>query len=250
MPDHRTEELALDDPRTTALTPPSGALDDVPASGEQVRPGSLADRDLIIRFQGDDLDAFEVFFERYRALIFRTAYGLTGDRQAAEEILQDTFLRAHRHRDSLRVDVSPVPWLHRVALNLCYSRLGRRKLPVEPIGETTHEVRDGGLGPDDQVEREELRRSIRTGIAALPPKHQSVIVLYYLHGLSLQETSAALGIALGTVKSRLHYALAGLRDQLAAERHLADPDVPGAQAGATPVSIVALGGTIERRARR
>lgn len=247
--DHRTEERTLDDPRATAQTPPSVEPNDVPAIGEQLQPGLDADRDLIIRFQRDDLDAFEAFFERYRALIFRTAFGLTGDRQVAEEILQDTFLRAHRHRHTLRTDVSPVSWLHRVALNLCYSRLGRRKLPVEPIGETTRQVRDGGLDPADQAEREELRRFIHTGIAALPPKHQSVIVLYYLHGMSLQETSATLGIALGTVKSRLHYALAGLRDHLVAERHVAGPELPAPLAAVAQVSIVALDRAIERRMR-
>ena len=76
----------------------------------------------------------------------------------------------------------------------------------------------------------------------MPPKHQSVIVLYYLHGMSLQETAQALGIAVGTVKSRLHYALAGLRNHFATERHGAPvetqiPTVAGVQA----VLIVALG---------
>ena len=56
--------------------------------------------------------------------VFRTAYGLTGDRGLAEEILQDTFVRAYRHRANLWADRSPLPWLNRVALNLCYSRLG------------------------------------------------------------------------------------------------------------------------------
>ena len=187
--------------------------------------GRPTDAELIRRLQADELDAFEAFFERYRGLIHRTAYGLTGDAGAAEEILQDTFIRAYRHRASLRTDVSPVPWLHRVALNLCYSRLGRRRLNVEPIGETTTELREPSLEPAEHAEREELRRSIRSGVAALPPKHQSVVVLYYLHGMSLLETSEALGIALGTVKSRLHYALHALRGHLAAERP--EPGMPG-----------------------
>ena len=97
--------------------------------------------------QADDLDAFEAFFARHRGLIERTAYALIGDRQAAEEVLQDTFLRAYRHRASLRTDVSPVPWLYRVALNLCYSRLARRRLHEEPIGETTAELRDHNPEP-------------------------------------------------------------------------------------------------------
>ena len=177
--------------------------------------GQCPDAELVRRFQADDLDAFEQFFERHRTLIYRTAYGLTGDHGAAEEILQDTFVRAYRHRASLRADVSPVPWLHRVALNLCYSRLGRRRLPAGPIGPAeVATLRDGSVEPAEWAEREELRQAVRDGIAALPPKHQSVVVLYYLHGLSLQETATALGIRLGTVKSRLHYALETLRLRL------------------------------------
>ena len=184
--------------------------------------------------QGDDLDAFEAFFRRHRPLIERTALALTGDPQVAEEVLQDTFLRAYRHRRSLRLDVSPVPWLYRVALNLCYSRLGRRKLAIEPIGETTvGTLRDHGPEPSEVAEREELRRSIRRGIAALPEKHQLVIVLYYLNGLSLQETADALGIRLGTAKSRIHYALHALREHLAGERQ---PELPD---GAVPVPLPA-----------
>lgn len=169
--------------------------------------------------QADDLDAFEVFFARHRTLIYRTAYGMTGDPQAAEEVLQDTFARAYRHRAVLLPNVSPVPWLHRVALNLCYSRLDRRRLKAEPIVEATiAHLRDGGVEPEERAEQQELRQIVREGIAALPPKHQNVVVLYYLHGLSLQETASFLDVRLGTVKSRLHYALRSLRSHLEGDR--------------------------------
>ena len=191
-----------------------------------VATAAATDRDLVRLMQADDLQAFEAFFARHRGLIQRTAYALTGDQQAAEEVLQDTFIRAYRHRGSLRTDVSPVPWLYRVALNLCYSRLARRRLSLEPISDATSELRDHALEPLELVERAELRQSIRRGVAALPEKHQLVIVLYYLQGLSLQETAETLGIRLGTAKSRIHYALHALRDHLVAERpaHLLSPD--------------------------
>ena len=177
------------------------------------------DADLITRMQSDDLDAFEVFFLRHRSSIYRTAYGLTGDPQAAEEVLQDTFARAYQRRSILRTDVSPLPWLHRVAINLCYSRLGRRRLFTGPIDDIEAGlVRDIAIEPAERAERRELRQIVREGVAALPPKHQTVVVLYYLHGMSLQETAALLGIRLGTVKSRLHYALRSLRTQLEADR--------------------------------
>jgi len=179
----------------------------------------FTDAQLIRRMQADDLDAFEVFFARHRTLVYRTAYGLTGDRHAAEEVLQDTFARAYRHRQTLMTEVSPVPWLHRVALNLCYSRFDRRRLKAEPIDESNVAgLRDGAIEPHARAEQLELRRIIRDGIAALPPKHRSVVVLYYLHGLSLQETASFLDVRLGTVKSRLHYALRSLRGHLEGDR--------------------------------
>jgi RNA polymerase sigma-70 factor (ECF subfamily) len=190
-----------------------------PALVRAMEPERSADTELVRRMQADDLDAFEEFFMRHRSSIYRTAYGLTGDRLAAEEILQDTFARAWQRRTTLMVDVSPVPWLHRVALNLCYSRLGRRRLRSEPIEDSmAGTLPDGATEPDERAERQELRGIVRDGVAGLPPKHQSVVVLYYLHGLSLQETAELLDVRLGTVKSRLHYALRTLRSRLEADR--------------------------------
>lgn len=192
---------------------------DVAARYTVTQAGQASDPDLVRRIQADDLDAFETLFERYRAPIYRTAYGLTGELGAAEEILLDTFARAWQRRMILLPDVSPLPWLHRVALNLCYSRLGRRRLDFEPIGDAViAEIRDGVAEPAERAERRELRQLVREGVAALPPKHQNVVILYYLHGLSLQETADQLGVRLGTVKSRLHYALRGLRAQLEGDR--------------------------------
>ena len=191
---------------------------------------------LLERMQRDDLDAFEAFFERYRTPIYRTAYGLTGDPQVAEEVLQDTFARAYQRRHILRTDVSPLPWLHRVALNLCYSRLGRRRLPSSPMEDSVVGlVRDLATEPAEHAEQQELRRIVRDGVAHLPEKHQSVVILYYLHGLSLQETAALLDIRLGTVKSRLHYALRALRTGLEGDRRFGgaygqtDPSEPNAE---------------------
>lgn len=186
-----------------------------------------SDTELVACMQRDDLAAFEVFFARHRSLIYRTAYGITWDPQAAEEILQDTFARAYRHRRSLRLDMSPVPWLYRVALNLCYSWLSRRRIQTEPIGDqTTSQLRDGSTEPAEQAEQAELGRIVREGIAALPEKHRSVVVCYYLHRLSLQETADLLGLRLGTVKSRLHYALRALRLELERDQRLGEAYLP------------------------
>lgn len=215
--------------RPAAVEAPAGA----------VRPPHT---DLLLAMQAGDLAAFEALFERYRGPVFRTAYGLTGDRQAAEEILQDTFARAWQRRDTLNPDVSPLPWLHRVALNLCYSRLGRRRLPSEPLAdETSGAVRDAATEPAETAERRELRQLVRERVAALPPNHRSVVVLYYLHDLSLKETADLLELRLGTVKSRLHYALRSLRADLEADRRFGGAyGSPAADAPIDPVPMATL----------
>ncbi len=179
-------------------------------------PSTISDAELIRGMQADDLEMFEAFYTRFRVFVFRTAYGLTGDREFAEEVLQDTFVRAYRNRSSLLADRSPLPWLNRVALNLCYSAHGRRRVPIRPMDDATSDrLRDQQIEPAEWAEQQELCRWVRDGVAALPAKQRSVVVLYYLDGLSLQETSTALKLPLGTVKSRLYYALHALRQQLA-----------------------------------
>lgn len=174
---------------------------------------------LISRMAEDDVDALALLFDRYRVPVYRAALALTGDPGASEEVLLDTFGRAYTHRRRLRTDVSPLPWLHKVALNLCYSRLGRRRLRSEPVTDIVAErLIDGGARPDTTAEWSELCLIVREGIAGLSPKHQSVVILYYLEGRSLQETADALGLPLGTVKSRIHHALRDLRGRLSADR--------------------------------
>lgn len=180
----------------------------------------MPDGDLIRRMaEEDDTDALVALFERYRVPVYRAALALTGDHGVSEEVLMDTFGRAFTYRHRLRTDVSPLPWLHKVALNLCYSRLGRRRLASQPVTDAVAErMIDDGAGPAVNAEWAELRVIIHDGIARLSDKHRAVVTLYYLEGRSLQETADALGLPLGTVKSRLHHALRDLRRLLDADR--------------------------------
>lgn len=209
-------------------------------TSQPIRQLDPAEEALLCRIRFDDLDAFEAFFARYRGPVYATAYAVLGDRHAAEEVLQDTFAKAYEWRRRLHPDASPLPWLHRVALNFCYSRLGRRRLPWEPISEAVARlVRDREVGPADSAERAELRSIVRDGIAALPPKHRGVIVLFYLHGRSVNETAEILGIRPGTVKSRLHFGLRSLRARLEDDRRFGGAYEPSraAPAGAAVAAI-------------
>jgi RNA polymerase sigma-70 factor, ECF subfamily len=176
-------------------------------------------KDLVERMQAGDLDAFEEFFNTYKRPVFTTALAITRDPFLAEEVLQDCFVKAYRVRERLDSNRSPLPWLQRVAINLCYSRVARRKQIVEPITSLiTNLVIDLAARPDQVVESREVLEVLQRGIDALPPKQQAAIILYYLHGYSLAEAAEIVDCNVGTMKSRLHYALKALRASLPVER--------------------------------
>ena len=174
---------------------------------------------LVERMQSGDFDAFEEFFNTYKRPIYATAMAITRDPFLAEEVLQDCFVKAYRVRDRLRTDVSPLPWLQRVATNLCYTRVARRRTLAEPITSLiTNLVTDLTSRPEQIVESREIVEVLQRGIDALPPKQQTAVILYYLHGYSLAESAEIAECNVGTMKSRLHYALKALRIRLPVER--------------------------------
>jgi RNA polymerase sigma-70 factor (ECF subfamily) len=174
---------------------------------------------LVARMRSGDPDAFEEFFATYQRPVYITALAITRDPFLAEEILQDCFVRAYRARHRLRTDCSPLPWLHRVATNLCYSRIARRRVIMEPITTLiSNLVADLTSRPEQVVESREIIEVLQRAIDALPPKQQTAVILYYLHGYSLVEAAEIAACSVGTMKSRVHYALKALRSRLPEER--------------------------------
>lgn len=206
------------------------------ASKPGVRVRANQPEGLVERIQSGDVDAFEEFFTTYQRPVFVTALAITRDPFLAEEILQDCFVTAFRCRDRLRRDVSPLPWLQRVTTNLCYTRISRRRRSVtEPLTTLiTDLVADLGARPDQVAESREIVELLQRGIDALPPKQQTAIVLYYLHGYSLAEAAEIAECNVGTMKSRIHYALKALRARLPVERRGLVPGTPRLAADELP----------------
>ena len=176
---------------------------------------STSDSQLIFRLQAGGLDALGILYDRHRGLVFRTAIAITGDSEAAADLLQDVFLRLHRfagHIDPLR----PLePWLYRMTTNLSYTWVKRRQRWLRPL----EDVADWLAGtrkdtPAYQVEQDDSCRQVQQAVLALPLSHRGVVVLYYVNDLSLQEISEILSIPVGTVKSRLHYGRQALKQHL------------------------------------
>jgi RNA polymerase sigma-70 factor (ECF subfamily) len=179
------------------------------------------DRDLVYAARDGELDAFDALFYRYRDGIFRLGLAITKDPSAAEEIVVDTFARAHRALARLEPDSSLRPWLYRVAVNLSYNRKPRKNVVLSSLDEAADEALANEEGsPSNVAEQTELRRLVLAAVEELGPKHRLVVVLHYLNGLNLTEIAEVVECPVGTVKSRLHYALIRLRKHLAAHPEL------------------------------
>jgi RNA polymerase sigma-70 factor, ECF subfamily len=162
-----------------------------------------------------ELSAFEAFYERYATSILRTIQAVVRDRHVAEDLLQECFVRAYRnlHRVDQSVE-SLAPWLHRIALNLAYSRMSQHRAPLPALEVVASILASPLLGPDREIEKSELKRAVWDAVEALDDKYRLVVVLYYLEELPLSEIAARLNMPVGTVKSRLFYARQQLRNAL------------------------------------
>lgn len=176
---------------------------------------TIPDAELIRRLQEADLEALGVLFERYRQRVYRTALAIVRDPAAAEDILQDCFLKVYANARRIDARRPLAPWLYRVTVNLSYTWLTRarnQRTPLEQVSDVLHSPMK--QAPDQLTEQSEIRQNVRQAIAELSLDQRVVVVLYYLNNLSLQDIAEILDLPVGTVKSRLFYARENLRAAL------------------------------------
>jgi RNA polymerase sigma-70 factor (ECF subfamily) len=177
--------------------------------------------DLIARAKEGDFVAFERLYEMHRSAIFRTALAITNDRAVAEEILQDTFLRAYKNLTRVRDGVSLSPWLYRIAVNLAYDWTSKQKRWLAAVHNVFERiVNSTSLSPERSLEEQEVQNLLYEAINRLEFKQRTTLVLFYLQDFSLTEIAEVMDCPVGTVKSRLHYARTNLKQELLTDRRL------------------------------
>ena len=182
---------------------------------------SLKSEMLIRRCQQGDSLAIEVLIRRYQNYVFRLCYLVMRNEQDAEDMTQETFVRAFRAlpRFEIREGISFEAWLYRVAVNACRSRMRRKWYQVLPWPEPAPQiVSEPEEQPDRRLMRGEERSEILAAIDTLGEKHRLVVILRYYGGLSNEEIAQALSIPCGTVRSRLHVARRRLKALLSEDR--------------------------------
>ena len=165
----------------------------------------------ITRCQDGDREAFRVLVDRHKDVLYGTALLMTGNRAMAEEAVQEAFLSAWRGIRGFRRGRPVKPWLTRILVNGVLAGKRRRSIPTVPI------VDSGGNGDpsiSDQTDAIESRLVLRQALDKLDEDQKRIVVLRYFAELTVPEIAETTGTREGTVKSRLHRALAKLREHL------------------------------------
>lgn len=189
----------------------------------------LSDEELMIRCRQGETDKFNTLVKRRERGLIQYIDKLLHDYERAKELAQETFLRAFSARERYQPKAKFTTWLYRIALNLCrdeYRKMSRS--PVVSLYEThsyefsdewekeTYElyesIPDTTIpSPEEALEQEEQQALLKAAIDSLAPKHRTVLIMRIYEELEYAEIAKRLGCSIGTVKSRMHYAMEALK---------------------------------------
>ena len=184
------------------------------ASGETV---------LVQQAREGDLNAFSSLIKRYEGKIFRLALHITQNREDAEDVLQEAFLKAYEHLNQFQGNSKFYTWIVRIAVNQALMKLRKRKSDRSvsldegiDTGEdvVTREIATWDENPEQKYTREELNAILDNAIQDLAPTYRTVFMLRDVEEMSTEETAETLGLSIPAVKSRLLRARLQLREKL------------------------------------
>ena len=225
--DFSSDSISLSGPETGAIKELERTSGDTGI--EETSPSQeRADSGLLERAQSGDLAAYGELVRKYQSRVITVAYGILRNREDAEDVVQEGFLKAYKNLDSFRGQASFYTWLYRIVFNLSID-LSRKKYrrtetnSGDSLALDQHIARESNFGagtvsvgseivlgrvagPDEEFGRGELREKISQAMNGLSDDHRAVILLREVDGLSYSEIADVVGCTKGTVMSRLHHA--------------------------------------------
>lgn len=193
---------------------------------------NLSDEELMINCSRGVSGAFSILMRRYETRLFKYINGFVKNNDLAQDLTQEAFLRAYRSRENYTPKASFAAWIYRIATNLCHDEYRRRRVsPTVSLNTSfTFQITEKGdeetcalyeMLPDDsisppdvEIEKEEQRKRLRIAIESLPEKHRAVILMHIYKDMGYAEMAEQLGCSVGTIKSRMHYAIKALKKML------------------------------------
>lgn len=190
---------------------------------------SLTDQELVEECRDGSRAAFDLLVDRHSGRLYQVAFGLLGNREDAEEVVQDAFIRAFRSLAGFRGESGFATWINRIVVNLARNRYhwNRRRgsnlnisISDRPHGldddrdQEDLKIPDDKLSPEQLIGRAELEQTVLRGFDALPDKLRETLVLRHVEDMSYEKIAAVLACKVGTVKSRLARGREMLRELL------------------------------------
>jgi len=172
-----------------------------------------SEAELVREARGGSLAAMESLYEAHRSMVYAVGLGVCGNGPDADEVMQETFMRAFRSLAAWRGEGKFSTWLYSIAFRTALN-WRRRFFPRPPPSRPPEEVPD----PGDAAMEAESAEALKRAIGRLPPQQRIVLTLRHVRGLGLAEIAELQGCALGTVKSNLHHAIARMKETLADRR--------------------------------
>jgi RNA polymerase sigma-70 factor (ECF subfamily) len=169
-----------------------------------VKTNADTDIALIERVLRKDPLAYRMLVERHKDYAFTIAYRILAIREDAEEAAQDAFIRAFNGLSSFNRDAKFTTWFYRIVVNAALTVQQKKKVATEDI-DNTRQLR-GGMESQDSYKKQEQRHYIEMALKQLPPDDVTMITLFYLKELSLEEIAETVGIETNTIKVKLHRA--------------------------------------------
>lgn len=189
-------------------------------------PAGATDQDVVLAARRGSEAAYRELLKRYERPVFSLIYRMVRDRELAEDLTQETFIKALNALDSYRPEYKFSSWIFKIANNAAIDQLRRRELDTlsldgapsaetaEAIEATSLQVGAKGESPLDELEAKEIGTAIEQAIGRLRPEYRSCILLRHVEGRAYEEIAEMLDLPLGTVKTYIHRARNELREYL------------------------------------
>jgi len=181
----------------------------------QENPNRKEDALLVEQIRAGDTGAYRELVEKYQSRIYAMICGMARDREEAQDLTQDAFVKAFKNLDRFRLESSFYTWLYRIASNVSIDWLRKKKRRSHDEFDEGIAARESGgtispihqtQSPGKELERSRLKDRIFDAMETLTPEHRQIILLREVEGYSYKEISDVMGIPEGTVMSRLFYA--------------------------------------------
>lgn len=180
----------------------------------------MEEKQIVQHLKNDDEFIYKYVFDQYSRMVYGVCFRMSGNKEEAEDVTQDVFIKVFNSINSFREDSKLSTWIYQITVNTCLNRLRRKKainflsLNFWEDEKGENEMAADNLTPRDEIEKSEIRKIVQDAINTLPAKQKSAIILSRYEELTYKEVAKIMGVSLSSVESLLFRAKENLAKKL------------------------------------